>query len=136
MANRTFFNTQAVNREVKFLSVVGKIEGTSSSPTHAVTLFQGDPDDADTPLAFGVTATADLSGGTNNVIFTFPETYNGLLGLHYTPKNSAAPSHVTDVNDKISNKDHKTVILLLNAAMAQDDQFYVTFVLKNTSVPR
>lgn len=141
MANRTFFNTQAVNRELKFLSVAGKVTGTgTSSATGAVVLYQGNTDQ---PVSVGATATADLrassGSGTSAITFTLGDgtnvdKYEALLGVFYTPRNSAAPTHVTAVADTV--KTDGKVVVTLNAEPATNDEFYVTFALKNTGVLR
>ena len=126
MANRTFFGVQAVNRELKILSFAAKVTGTGASA--AVALYQGN---SDKPLSIGATAEADTTGTT--VTITLSDNYEALLGAFYTAKNAAAPTHVTAVTDAVASG---TVTLTLNTGPAQDDEFYVTLLLKNTSVAR
>lgn len=126
MANRTFFGVQAVNRELKILSFAAKITGTGA--TAAVALHQGNTDQ---PLSIGATATANTGGTT--VTITLSDNYEALLGAFYTAKNAAAPTHVVGVTDAVASG---TVTLTLNAGPAQNDEFYVTLLLKNTSVAR
>ena len=126
MANRTFFGVQAVNRELKILSFAAKVTGTGA--TAAVALYQGNTDQ---PLSIGATATANTTGTT--VTITLSDNYEALLGAFYTAKNAAAPTHVTAVTDAVASG---TVTLTLNAGPAQNDEFYVTLLLKNTSVAR
>tara|TARA_R100001509_G_scaffold122500_1_gene76325 strand:- start:68 stop:463 length:396 start_codon:yes stop_codon:yes gene_type:complete len=131
MANRTFFGVQAVNRELKILSFAAKITGTGA--TAAVALHQGNTDE---PLSVGATATANTGGTTVTITLgdgTNVDKYEALLGVFYTAKNAAAPTHVVGVTDAVASG---TVTLTLNAGPAQNDEFYVTLLLKNTSVAR
>ena len=124
MANRTFFGVQAVNRELKILSFAAKQTGTGTNA--AVALHQGNTDQ---PLSIGATATANTSVLTINL----SDNYEALLGVVYTAKNAAAPTHVTAVTDQVASG---TVAITANASFAQNDEFYVTLFLKNTSVAR
>ena len=126
MANRTFFGVQAVNRELKILSFAAKVTGTGANA--AVALYQGNTDQ---PLSIGATAEADTTGTT--VTITLSDNYEALLGAFYTAKNAAATTHVVGVTDAVASG---TVTLTLNAGPAQNDEFYVTLLLKNTSVAR
>jgi hypothetical protein len=129
MANRTFFGVQAVNRELKILSYAAKVTGTGSTDA-ATSLYQGN---SDQPLSIGATAVTDADGAGTDHTITLSDNYEALLGVFYTAKNAAAPTHVTAVTDAVASG---TVTLTLNAAPAQNDEFYVTLLLKNTSVAR
>ena len=129
MANRTFFGVQAVNRELKILSYAAKVTGTGSTNA-ATSLYQGN---SDQPLSIGATAVTDADGVGFDHTITLSDNYEALLGVFYTAKNAAAPTHVTAVTDAVASG---TVTLTLNAEPAQDDEFYVTLLLKNTSVAR
>ena len=130
MANRTFQDVQAVHREVKIFSCAA-LCGSGTT----VTLFQGDPTPASgtTPGAIG--ATASFSSTVLTIDLT--DNYNALLSAFAQVKDPAGTGSVTrlvSVAETVAS-DGK-VLLTFDAALTENDEGYVTLLLKNTSVER
>ena len=110
MANRTFQDVQALQREVK---IITGVMGASVT---------------DAPL--GVSTMAIDS---NNLVITLEDKYNDLVGISVIAKTlTSSFSHVESVTFTDSNKITIDADQNVNSA----DEFFITLFLKNTSVAR
>ena len=119
MANRRFQDVQALQREVKIITGV---------------IGSGLPD-ADLPL--GV-ATCTLAAG--NLTVALEDKYNDLVGISVTPKSLDGasayqfPVAVTFTASPASGG--STILLDGDGNINSADRYFVTFMLKNTSVAK
>ena len=118
MANRTFFDVQAAQRETKIITGV-MVAGNS--------LANGD----DMPL--GVSAVSiDTSPSPDELDIILEDKYNDLVGISVTPK-ALGDSNDRDI-EQVSFATSNTVTLKANNSFVAGDQLFVTLFLKNTSV--
>ena len=141
MANKTFFDVQSSNREVKIIATKVVITGaTAADPNAKAVLTDSAGNDIATngieSVAYGTTG-----GGIGDDTFkiTLADKYEALLSVHVTKGNDNSgsggnPTSVQDIDEDVSGA--RTVEVDMNAALDVGDEFYVTLFLLNTSVTK
>lgn len=138
MANRTFFDVQSSNREVKIIATKVVITGgTSDDPNAKAVLTDSAGNDIATngiaKAEFGSTAGLTTSGFK----ITLDDKYEALLSCHVTKGNDDTggdPIGVEEILEDVSGA--KTVSVTCEAPLQLNETFYVTMFLLNTSVTR
>jgi|TARA_R100000149_G_C5782958_1_gene78016 hypothetical protein len=155
MANRTFFDVQSSNREVKIIATKVKI-GTEPSATAVLTDSSGT--DISTngvkKAEWGTDANVSPNTGLTDRKFriTLDDKYEALLSCQVTKGNDqggGTPAEVVEVLENVAASslhptansdpllaDPSIVVELSTADLASGDEFYVTLFLLNTSVTR
>ena len=141
MANRTFFDVQSSNREVKIIATKVVITGaTAANPNAKAVLTDSAGNDIATngieSVAYGTTGG---SIGDDTFKITLADKYEALLSVNVTKGNDnsgggGSPNYVQDIDEDVSGA--RTVEIDMNSALDVGDEFYVTMFLLNTSVTK
>ena len=128
MANRTFDNVQALNKEVKVIS--GQVECTAAE----------DPGVGDAVWATlqGIGFSPDSDGTSGQLKITLQDKYIGCLSITSNSLQADADHHQSVQSEDVAGT---KIITLQNVdtagavvAFAENDIVYFTFVLRNSSV--
>ena len=147
MANRTFFDVQSSNREVKIIATKVKI-GTEPAATAVLTDSSGT--DVSTngvkKAEWGTDAGTSMSDRKFRI--TLDDKYEALLSCQVTKGNDqggGTPAEVIEILENVAGNsgasdplldDPSVVVELSTADLTSGDEFYVTLFLLNTSVTR
>ena len=136
MANRTFFDVQSSNREVKIIATKVKI-GTKPAATAVLTNASG-TDVATNGIDSVVWGTgAGGAGADDKFKITLQDKYEALLSVHATKGNDAGgftPALIQEISEDVAT--NKTITFDIDGALATTDEVYVTMFLLNTSVTK
>ena len=135
MANKTFFDVQSSNREVKIIATKVKI-GAEPAATAVLTDASG-TDVATNGIDSVVWGSGVGVGATDKFKITLQDKYEALLSVHATKGNDAAgfsPAAVQQISEDVAT--NKTITFDVDNALADTDEFYVTMFLLNTSVTK
>lgn len=136
MANRTFFDVQSSNREVKIIATKVKI-GTEPAATAVLTDASG-TDIATNGIDSVVWGDATGGSGADDKFkITLKDKYEALLSVHATKGNDAGgftPASVQEISEDVAT--NKTITFDLDGNLSSSDEFYVTMFLLNSSVTR
>jgi len=129
MANRTFDNVQALNKEVKVIS--GQVECTTDESG-------GGAGDAVWTTLQGIGFSPDSDGTSGHLKITLQDEYIGCLSITSNSLQADADHHQSVQSEDVSGT---KIITLQNVdtagavvAFAENDIVYFTFVLRNSSV--
>jgi len=146
MANRTFFDVQSSNREVKIIATKVKI-GTEPAATAVLTDSSGT--DVSTngvkKAEWGTDAGTSMSDRKFRI--TLDDKYEALLSCQVTKGNDQSggtPAEVIEVLENVAGNTAvapllgvpSIVVELSTADLTAGDEFYVTLFLLNSSVTR
>ena len=136
MANRTFFDVQSSNREVKIIATKVKI-GTKPAATAVLTDASG-TDVATNGIDSVVWGTGTGGAGADDKFkITLQDKYEALLSVHATKGNDAGgftPALIQEISEDVAT--NKTITFDIDGALATTDEVYVTMFLLNTSVTK
>lgn len=127
MANRTFDNVQALNKEVKVIS--GQIVASGS-----------DPDNFDFANTEGIGFSAASNGTAGEIVITLQDNYVGLLSCTTNSLTSTGIEYQTLLSEDVANTTTPTVILQnidgagAKGALVAGDIVFFTLVLRNSTV--
>lgn len=150
MANRTFFDVQSSNREVKIIATKVKI-GTEPAATAVLTDSSGT--DVSTngikKVEWGTDANVSPASAMSDRKFriTLDDKYEALLSCQVTKGNDQSggtPAEVIEILENVAGNTAvdpllgvpSIVVELSTADLTSGDEFYVTLFLLNTSVTK
>ena len=140
MANRTFFDVQSSNREVKIIATKVVITAaTGVNPNAKAVLTDSAGNDISTNGIESVLYGGAAGLSNDQFKITLVDKYEALLSVNVTKGNdhsggAGTPNYVQDIDEDVSGA--RTIQIDMNTTVDVGDEFYVTMFLLNTSVTK